>query len=161
MISSQSFFHPIEESSVQKCIKTAIAVPWVYKYMYCWAFPKKQMTPLMFTIWLSHTCVSDIWKQLFYTMDPEVARRLLRGLKEKKELMKRTQSFHLLFFKGFGFNQFLIDIFLLLSFEEMLSARLVCSTWKNFIDEYVWFKHRSIVWLLHQFPEIKVHVIFS
>merc|ERR1719370_2374550 len=39
----------------------------------------------------------------------------------------------------------------------MLSARLVCTQWKNFIDTEVWYKHPSIVWLLQQFPEILDH----
>merc|ERR1719400_2912350 len=39
----------------------------------------------------------------------------------------------------------------------MLSARLVCTQWKNFIDTEVWYKHPSIVWLLQQFPEILGH----
>merc|ERR1719397_460120 len=36
----------------------------------------------------------------------------------------------------------------------MLSARLVCTKWKEFIDNQVWYEHPSIVWLLQQFPEI-------
>merc|ERR1712130_893061 len=39
----------------------------------------------------------------------------------------------------------------------MLSARLVCTKWKEFIDNQVWYKHPSIVWLLQQFPEILGH----
>merc|ERR1719234_1987200 len=39
----------------------------------------------------------------------------------------------------------------------MLSARLVCTKWKEFIDNQVWYEHPSIVWLLQQFPEILGH----
>merc|ERR1719400_1061447 len=39
----------------------------------------------------------------------------------------------------------------------MLSARLVCTQWKNFVDTEVWYKHPSIVWLLQQFPDILGH----
>merc|ERR1719397_720888 len=39
----------------------------------------------------------------------------------------------------------------------MLSARLVCTKWKEFIDDQVWYEHPSIVWLLQQFPEILGH----
>merc|ERR1719500_1588202 len=88
-------------------------------------------------------------------MDPAVARRLLAGLRKKKELEKKTETVHRLFFLGCGFTEFLTEIFLSLTFEEMLRARLVCSTWKRFIEEQVWFRHRSIVWILKEFPEIK------
>ena len=92
-------------------------------------------------------------------MDPGVARKLLTGIKKRKELESRTETVHRLFFMGCGFTRFLTEIFLKLSFEEMLSARLVCSTWKTFIEEHVWFRHHSIVWILREFPEIKVRLL--
>ena len=110
---------------------------------------------------LSLLAVSQLQSITVYTlhMDPGVARKLLTGIKKRKELESRTETVHRLFFMGCGFTRFLTEIFLKLSFEEMLSARLVCSTWKTFIEEHVWFRHHSIVWILREFPEIKVRLL--
>jgi hypothetical protein len=94
-------------------------------------------------------------------MDPAVARKLLTGLRKRKQLELRSETVNQLFSMGCGFTKFLTDVFLKLSFEEMLRARLVCSTWKRFVEEHVWFRHRSIVWILKEFPEIKVSILFS
>ena len=94
-------------------------------------------------------------------MDPAVARRLIQGLKKKKELeLKGGGRLNKLFSMGCGFTDFLTNVFLALSFDDLLKARLVCSTWKRFIEEHVWFRHSSIVWILHEFPEIKVTKTF-
>ena len=89
-------------------------------------------------------------------MDPAVVKKLLINLKKRKQLEVKTETINKLFFLGCGFTKFLTEMFLKLTFEEMLSARLVSSTWKKFIDEHVWWRHRSIVWILKEFPEIKV-----
>ena len=92
-------------------------------------------------------------------MDPAVAKKLIMKLKQRKLLEAETQTVNKLFSMGCGFTKFLTEMLLKLNFEEMLSARLVCSTWKRFIDEHVWWRHRSIVWILREFPEIKVSII--
>merc|ERR1712212_809981 len=58
-----------------------------------------------------------------------------------------------LFHRGCGFTGFLQQLFLLLTFEEMLGARGVCRCWRDFIDTQVWHLHPSITWLLKEFPE--------
>jgi len=86
--------------------------------------------------------------------------RLKQALEVHRELVKLRAgecSVQKLFSMGCGFTGFLRQMFCHLSFEEMLSARLVCTKWKEFIDNQVWYEHPSIVWLLQQFPEILGH----
>jgi hypothetical protein len=93
-------------------------------------------------------------------MDPAVARQLLTGLRKRKQLELRSETVNQLFSMGCGFTKFLTHVFIKLSCEEMLRARLVCSTWKRFIEEHVWFRYRSILWILKEFPEIKVSILY-
>ena len=85
-----------------------------------------------------------------------MVKKLLLNLKQRKQLEVQSQTVNRLFYLGCGFTKFLTEMFLKLSFEEMLRARMVSSTWKRFIDEHVWWRHRSIIWILKEFPEIKV-----
>merc|ERR1739845_6130 len=71
------------------------------------------------------------------------------------KLSSKICSIQRLFDKGCGFTEFLTKIFLSLPFEEMLKMRCVCKKWKDFIETYVWMKHKSITWLLKEFPEIQ------
>merc|ERR1712080_74765 len=89
-------------------------------------------------------------------MEVGVVKQLLETRRKLLQLQRRNSAIQTLFDMGCGFTEFLTQIFLHLSFEEMLTARQVCTRWKNFIDTQVWHHHPSITWLLNEFPEIQV-----
>ena len=62
-------------------------------------------------------------------------------LKRKLELEAEARSIKQLFHMGCGFTDFLSQMFFHLDLEEVQQCRLVCSTWKDFVDEFVWLKH--------------------
>ena len=61
--------------------------------------------------------------------------------KRKLELEAEARSIKQLFNMGCGFTDFLQHVFFYLNLEEVQQCRLVCSTWRDFIDEYVWLRH--------------------
>lgn len=62
-------------------------------------------------------------------------------LKRKLELEAEARSIKQLFHMGCGFTDFLSQMFFHLDLEEVEQCRLVCSTWKDFVDEFVWLRH--------------------
>jgi len=61
--------------------------------------------------------------------------------KRKLELEAEARSIKQLFHMGCGFTDFLTQMFFLLDLTELQRCRLVCSVWRDFIDEFVWLRH--------------------
>ena len=63
---------------------------------------------------------------------------------KKKELDLERKSLKQLFYMGCGFTEFLTQVFIFLDFSDVQNCRLVCSKWKEFVDEFVIQKHPHV-----------------
>ena len=88
-------------------------------------------------------------------MDEDSLTSLLLGLNQDlqrtiEDIRLRLQeefdrrSIARLFDMGFGFTEFLVNMFLHLDMRDILNCRLVCSQWKEFIEKEVWWKHSGV-----------------
>lgn len=63
---------------------------------------------------------------------------------EDDDASDEHETISALFDMGFGFTEFLREVFLHIPVADLLSCKLVCWQWKEFIEQEVWWKHSLV-----------------